>query len=218
MRRAILIAIPIMLLVGAAFYFLVWTPIGEDIAVQEQELSTLQAQENALSQRLRELNRVNERLPEYDRANANMLLSIPGLPQIDGLTDELSVLADRANVAWEAVSFSTPGEQSNTGVREVALAMTVSGQYFEVLGYMYGLAELDRLIRVDGINVTPTIEAETGVNTLSVTINAVAFTTGAIVVPPAPEVAEPDIPVDETTTTTTTTTIDSSTTTTTVGG
>lgn len=216
MRRAILIAIPIMLLVGAAFYFLVWTPIGEDIAVQEQELSTLQAQENALSQRLRELNRVNERLPEYDRANANMLLSIPGLPQIDGLTDELSVLADRANVAWEAVSFSTPGEQSNTGVREVALAMTVSGQYFEVLGYMYGLAELDRLIRVDGINVTPTIEAETGVNTLSVTINAVAFTTGAIVVPPAPEVAEPDIPVDETTTTTTT--IDSSTTTTTVGG
>lgn len=216
MRRAIFIAIPLMLLVGAAFYFLMWVPIGEDIAVQEQELSTLQAQENALSQRLRELNRVNERLPEYDRANANMLLSIPGLPQIDGLTDELSVLADRANVVWEAVSFSTPGEQSNTGVREVALAMTVTGQYFEVLGYMYGLAELDRLIRVDGINITPAIDGETGVNSLSVTINAVAFTTGAIVVPPPPEVAEPDIPVESTTTTTTTP--DSSTTTTTVGG
>ena len=216
MRRAILIAIPLMLLVGAGFYFLLWAPIGEDIAVQEQELSTLQAQENALSQRLRELNRINERLPEYDRANANMLLSIPELPQIDGLTDELSVLADRANVVWEAVSFSTPGEQSNTGVREVTLAMTVTGQYFEVLGYMYGLAELDRLIRVDGITISPALDTETGVNTLSLTINAVAFTTGAIVVPPSPEVAEPDIPVDSTTTTTTTP--DSSTTTTTVGG
>ena len=216
MRRAFLIAIPLMLLVGAAFYFLLWSPIGEDIAVQEQELSTLQAQENALRQRLTELNRINERLPEYDRANANMLLSIPELPQIDGLTDELSVLADRANVVWEAVSFSTPGELSNTGVREVALAMTVTGQYFEVLGYMYGLAELDRLIRVDGITVAPTIDTETGVNTLTVTINAVAFTTGAIVVPPPPEVAEPDIPVDETPTTTTVP--DSSTTTTTVGG
>ncbi len=216
MRRAMLIAIPLMLLVGAAFYFLLWTPIGEDIAIQEQELSTLQAQENALRQRLNELNRINERLPEYDRANANMLLSIPELPQIDGLTDELSVLADRANVVWEAVSFSTPGEQSNTGVREVALAMTVTGQYFEVLGYMYGLAELDRLIRVDGITVAPAIDSETGVNTLTVTINAMAFTTGAIVVPLPPEVAEPDIPVDETTTTTTTP--DSSTTTTTVGG
>ncbi|MDH5421205.1 MAG: type 4a pilus biogenesis protein PilO [Acidimicrobiia bacterium] len=215
MRRALLIAIPVMLLVGAAFYFLLWAPIGEDIAVQEQELSTLQAQENALRQRLTELNRINERLPEYDRANANMLLSIPQLPQIDGLTDELSVLADRANVVWDAVSFSTPGEQSNTGVREVALAMTVTGQYFEVLGYMYGLAELDRLIRVDGITVAPAIDAETGVNTLTVTINAVAFTTGAIVVPPPPEVAEPDIPVE---TTTTTTTVPASTTTTTVGG
>ena len=217
MRRAMLIAIPLMLLVGAAFYFLLWAPIGEDIAIQEQELSTLEAQENALRQRLNELNRINERLPEYDRANANMLLSIPELPQIDGLTDELSVLADRANVVWEAVSFSTPGEQSNTGVREVALAMTVTGQYFEVLGYMYGLAELDRLIRVDGITISPAIDTETGVNTLTLTINAMAFTTGAIVVPPAPEVAEPDIPVDETTTTTTTTP-DSSTTTTTVGG
>ncbi len=216
MRRALLIALPLMLLVGAGFYFLLWGPLGEEIAVQEQELSTLQVQGNALSQRLRELNRVNERLPEYDRANANMLLSIPEAPQIDALTDELSVLADRANVEWEAVSFSTPGDQSNSGVREVALAMTVSGQYFEVLGYLYGLSEMDRLVRVDGINVTPTLETETGVNTLTMTINAVAFTTGAIVVPAPPEVAEPDIPVDETTTTTTT--VDSSTTTTTTAG
>lgn len=216
MRRALLIAIPLMLLVGAAFYFLLWGPIGEDIAVQEQELATLKTQENALSQRLRELNRVNERLPEYDRANANMLLSIPELPQIDGLTDELSVLADRANVEWEAVSFSTPGELSDSGVREVALAMTVRGQYFEVLGYLYGLAEMDRLVRVDAIDVSPALEAETGVNTLSVTINAVAFTTGAIVVPLSPDVADPDIPVESTTTTTTI--ADSSTTTTTVGG
>lgn len=216
MRRALLIAIPLMLLVGAGFYFLLWGPIGEDIAVQEQELATLQAQENALSQRLRELNRVNERLPEYDRANANMLLSIPELPQIDGLTDELSVLADRANVEWAAVSFSTPGDQSTTGVREVGLAMTVSGQYFEVLGYLYGLAEMDRLVRVDAIDISPSLDDETGVNTLTITVNAVAFTTGAIVVPLPPEVAEPDIPVDETTTTTTAP--DSSTTTTTVGG
>ncbi len=216
MRRALLIAIPLMLLVGAAFYFLMWGPIGEDIAVQEQELATLQAQENALSQRLRELNRVNERLPEYDRANANMLLSIPELPQIDGLTDELSVLADRANVAWEAVSFSTPGEQSPSGIREVSMAMTVTGQYFEVLGYLYGLAEMDRLVRVDGLTISPSID-DVGVNTLTITLNAVAFTTGAIVVPLPPEVAEPDIPVDETTTTTTIA-VDSSTTTTTVGG
>lgn len=217
MRRALLIALPLMLLVGAGFYFLLWNPMGEEIAVQEQELATLKVQENALSQRLRELNRVNERLPEYDRANANMLLSIPATPQIDALTDELSLLADRANVEWQAVSFSTPGEQSGTGVREVALAMSVTGQYFEVLGYLYGLAEMDRLVRIDAIDIGPDLDSETGVNTLSVTINAVAYTTGAIVVPLPPEVADPDIPVDETTTTTTTTP-DSSTTTTTVGG
>lgn len=213
MRRALFIAIPLMLLVGAGFYFVVWSGMNDDIAAQETELATLQAQQNALDQRLRTLNRVNERLPEYDRANATMLLSIPETPQVDGLTDELSVLADRANVTWEAVSFSTPGEQSAAGVREIQLAMTVSGQYFEVLGYLYGLSELDRLVRVDAIDISPALDDETGVNTLTLTINALAFTTGQIVVPPPTEVAQPDIPAE-----TTTTTIVGSSTTTTVGG
>ena len=217
MRRALLIAIPTMLLLGAAFYFLSWSPLGEEIAIQEQELSTLQIESQALSQRLLTLERVNERLPDYDRANATMLLSIPATPQVDALTDELSVLADQANVFWKQVSFSTPGAQSATGYREVDIATSVEGQYFEILGYLYGLSELDRLIRVNSVDVTPTLDKETGVNTLSVTINATAFTTGEISVPPAPEVEQPDIPeeeVEEDTTTTTT----SSTTTTTVGG
>ena len=109
MRRALLIAVPVMLLMGAAFYFLSWSPVGEEIAIQEQELSTLQIESQALSQRLLALVRVNERLPEFDRANATMLLSIPASPQVDALTDELSVLADQANVFWKQVSFSTPG-------------------------------------------------------------------------------------------------------------
>ncbi len=160
---------------------------------------------------------MNERLPEYDRANAAMLLSMPSTPQPDGLTDQLSLLADQANVDWTQVSFSTPGEAALSGFREIGVALTIKGQYFEVLGYLYGLGELDRLVRVNSVAVTPALDDETGVNVLSVTINATAFTTGEISVPATPEVEQPDIPeeeVEEDTTTTTT----SSTTTTTVGG
>ncbi len=96
------------------------------------------------------------------------------------------------------------------------MALTIKGQYFEILGYLYGLGELDRLVRVNSVAVSPALDDETGVNLLSVTINATAFTTGEIVVPATPEVDEPDIPEpapEETTTTSSTTT-----TTTTVGG
>lgn len=216
MRRALLIAVPVMLLLAAAFYFLAWTPLDEDIAIQEQELATLQTERQALAQRLITLERVNERLPEYDRANAAMLLSMPSTPQPDGLTDQLSLLADQANVDWTQVSFSTPGEAALSGFREIGVALTIKGQYFEILGYLYGLGELDRLVRVNSVAVSPALDDETGVNLLSVTINATAFTTGEIVVPATPEVDEPDIPEpapEETTTTSST-----STTTTTVGG
>lgn len=229
MRRALFIAIPVMLLLGAAFYFLSWTPVGEDIALQEQELAILQTEGQALTQRKISLERVNERLPEYDRANATMLLSIPTTPQVAALTDELSVLADQANVDWTQVSFGTPSEESDSGYREIGIALTIEGQYFEVLGYLYGLSELDRLVRVNSVDVSPTLDNDTGVNSLAVTINGTAFTTGEIVVPPTPEVADPDIPAatdeqdsgdggfgDDGSTTTTSET--SSTTTTTVGG
>ncbi len=52
MRRALLIAVPVMLLLAAAFYFLAWTPLNEDIDIQEQELATLQTERQALAQRL----------------------------------------------------------------------------------------------------------------------------------------------------------------------
>lgn len=221
MRRALLILIPLMLIVGAAFYFFVWSPVGLDIEDEEQQLATLVTEQRALDQRLQTLQRVNERLPEYDRANATMLLSLPETPQIDALTDELSLLATNSNVVWSQVSFSTPGDLAISGYRDVAISMSIEGQYFEVLGFLYGLSELDRLVRVDSINVSPSLDVDTGVNSLNVTINAVAFTTGEIVVPATPEVSEPDIPDDETeedATDSTTTTTTSSTTTTTVGG
>lgn len=218
MRRALLIAIPLVLLVSAALFFFVISPTNEDIQIAETDLETLKIEERALQQRLSELQIVNERLPEYDRANATMLLSIPETPQVDALTDELTALADRSNVIWKQVSFSTPGDATLSGFRDVGIALSVEGQYFEILGYLYGISDLDRLVRVDSVNLAPAVDEVTGVNTISMTINAVAFTTGDIVIPAAPLVEDPDIPEETTTTTTTLLGGDSTTTTTTAGG
>lgn len=216
MRRAILIALPLVLVISALVYFFVISPTNEEIEVARIDLETEEVEEQALRQRLTVLQRVNERLPEYDRANANMLLSIPANPQIDAITDELTALADRANVVWTQVSFSTPGEETPSGYREIGISLAVEGQYFELLGYLYGMSDLDRLIRINSVDLSPSIDEETGINIMSLTLNAVAFTTGDIVIPEAPVVEDPDIPVDEETTTTTV--LDEATTTTTEGG
>ncbi len=210
MRRLLIIGLPVAILITAAWWFLVVTPINDEIIDQESQLDVLQTQEASLRQQLSALRQVNDRLPEYQRAVADMQRSIPPTPQIDSLIDDLKVLADDTNVVWSAVAFSTPGEETPEGFRTITVNMTVTGQYFELLGYLYGVSELDRLVRIDTLSFSPSLTDE-GFNEITLTINAVAFTTGSIVVPEQPEVEEPDIPA---TTTTTTTTIPSSTTTT----
>ena len=78
---------------------------------------------------------------------------MPPNPQMDALIFELNQLADDSGVTWLNSRYSVPADPLSTGVREVDIAMTVEGQYFEVLGYLYGINEMDRLIRVDGLNM-----------------------------------------------------------------
>jgi len=215
MRRALFIGIPIVLIIGAAWYFLLIQPINEEILDQEAQLELLVSQEATLQQQLSALRRINDRLPEYQRAVAEMQVSIPPTPQVDALIDQLKVLADDTNVDWDEVAFTTPSDPDDAGFRTISVNMTVRGQYFEILGYLYGISEMDRLVRVDSLAFTPQL-TDDGFNEITVTINAVAFTTGTIVVPAQPEIIEP-IPEDETTTTTTTT-VPVTTTTTVAGG
>jgi hypothetical protein len=71
----------------------------------------------------------------------------------------------------------------------------VQGQFFEVLGYLYGIADLERIVRIDAVSLSPE-QDEDGFTIENVSISAVTFTTGNVVLP-APE------EVPETTTTTT---------------
>ena len=81
--------------------------------------------------------------------------------------------------------------------------ISVEGQYFQILGYLYGIADLDRLVRVDGLNVSSSQSAD-GFTVLSTTINATAFTTGQVVIPTPDELIDPSEGTEDDTTTTTT--------------
>lgn len=216
MRRGLLIGILVAVLIGAAWWFLIMSPIGERIATAEADLAAAQSEELQLQTRLAELRRINDNLLEYQVALADMEASIPANPQMDMLVDELARLADDSGVRWVESQYSNPADPSDTGYREITLAMTVEGQYFEVLGYLYGISELDRLLRVDGLQFDPTLDAS-GFNILNVTINATAFTRSDVIVPEVGEIVDPTPPTT-TTSSTTSTTVDGATTTTTAAG
>ncbi len=142
------------------------------------------------------------------------------------LIDDLDALADKTSVEWLGASYGEPTLVPDTDYYAIAVSLRIKGQFFEILGYLYGINDLERLVRIDGVTVSP--GEEDGYTVLGVTITAVAFTTSPLTVPvgDTTTTTEPDTTTSttqpETTTTTEadagSTTTTSSTTTTTTGG
>lgn len=198
--RKVLLGVLFVIITSAMFYFLVFSPKSEEIQIKEDEIAAAESQELQLRNRVAELRRIEARLVEYRDAVNQMTGSVPAEPEMDILILELNQLAVDSGVVWSSGNWSVPAEPTETGVRSINVSVTISGQYFEVLGYLYGISEMDRLIRVESLSFSPTLD-DAGFNILSVTVTATTFTTGNVVVPTPLEPEE--TAATETTTTTT---------------
>jgi hypothetical protein len=104
-------------------------------------------------------------------------------------------------VELQTLSPSLPAVAGDeTDLREIAISAQIEGEFFEVLGFLFGLNEMDRLVRVDGISASSSVD-ESGVTVLAVGVQMTLFTL-ADLLPPLDDIV---IPGDGGTGTTTTT-------------
>lgn len=188
MNAKILLGGLLAVLVGAGFWFLVITPIIENTETIE---ASTQAEEDTQAQLVTQRNRllrVKDNELQYTDAVGVLEAAIPTNPAQSELINALEALANESAVTWEGASFGTPTPVQDGDYNQIQLSVSLTGQYFELLGYLYGMQELDRLIRVDAAAFSPSVED--GRVTLGVSISATAFTTGDISAP------DPGLPSD----------------------
>ncbi|GBE21372.1 MAG TPA: hypothetical protein ENH00_05830 [Actinobacteria bacterium] len=182
-----------IVLLTALWYMFSMRPINERIADTEAQLQTERDTEVLLRTRLASLKKIQDNELNYISAIGAMDAQIPPTPQMPALIDDLDALADETGVDWLGSTIGNPAQNEDQDYFEIPVSIRIEGQFFEVLGYLYGIADLERLVRIDGIAVTPT--DEDGFTMLDVSISAKAFTTS-------------DLMTAEVTDTTTTTTPD----------
>ncbi len=178
MRARILLGGLLAVLVGVGFYFLVLAPIAQNTEEIEAQTASEVSREATLMTERNRLLRVQEAELQYIDAVGELEASIPTSPNQSELINALEALATESAVGWEGATFAQPATNDEGGYNEILLNVQVTGQYFELLGYLYGMEELDRLIRINSATFAPSVE-DSQVE-LAVTINATAFTTGQI--------------------------------------
>ena len=184
-----------IVLVTALWWLFVISPTNTKITEAQDELQALEDSEVLLQTQLLRLKKIQENELTYRSAIGALEAAIPPSPQMPALIDTLAELAEASGVEWESGTYGNPIEVEGEDYFEIPVSLTVQGQFFEVLSYLYGIADLERMVRVDAVTLSPT-QDDNGFTIEDVAISAVTFTTGDVVLP-APE------EITETTTTTT---------------
>ncbi len=151
----VLVGVLLLLLITVIWWFIFFSPKRDAIDAAKAEQETAALRESTLETRLRQLREIKDNELSYLFAIGQMESSIPATPQADAFIEDITFLAETTGVELGSISLTPPVADPATGGFEVPVSLTIEGEYFEVLGFLYGVEALDRLVRVDSIGLDP---------------------------------------------------------------
>ncbi len=175
MRRVgLLVTLAVLMVTGLWWMFLI-SPKNADIADLEQELFGAIDTEQRLRVQINELEIIRQAEVEYLAGLGRLDALIPQRPLLEEFIEQIYELTTETGVELQTLAPSFPSAPGESDLREVAVSVQIEGEFFELLGFLFGLNDMERLVRVDAISVSSTTE-EGGGTILSASIEVKLFT------------------------------------------
>ncbi|MFQ5516962.1 MAG: type 4a pilus biogenesis protein PilO [Acidimicrobiia bacterium] len=164
-----------MVLVTVLWFLFLFTPKSDDLSSAEDQTQALQNEVLSLRGQLGRLRDIEDNRVSYLAAQAGLESSIPLVPNLANLIDGLHLLADDTAVDLQSITPGVPTAVPGVGVTEIVLVLDLQADYFELLGFLYGLEDMERLVKVDALTIDSQ-EDDAGERVLAVTVTAKAYT------------------------------------------
>ena len=161
MRRSVItLVILAFVVITALWWFLMISPRNAEIDDANVALEDAKSQETILQAQIAQLRAVQDNELSFLFALGEMESSIPTDPELDAFIEDLTFLADTTGVEVFSISTAVPTLVEGSSLYTMTVALSLEGEYFEVLGFLYGLEDLERLVVVDSLSLSPTTVAE----------------------------------------------------------
>ena len=164
----------------AGYWFLLRPGVEQAKSDAVTALETAQAEETSLQSSLARLQQIAQHALEYQIAVNELEYSIPAQPQLAEFIIAANELSETNGLDWLSITPNVPTQAMTGPYAEIQAQMQLEGSFFEVLNYLIGVRDLDRLVRIDNLALTATPDAVTGEMTLSASVTAVLFTTSTL--------------------------------------
>ncbi|NNF69417.1 MAG: type 4a pilus biogenesis protein PilO [Acidimicrobiia bacterium] len=161
MKRTTLLFIVLgFLVITALWWFLLISPRNAKIDEANLALDDARSQETVLQAQIAQLRVVQDNELSFLFALGEMESSIPTDPELDAFLEDLTFLADTTGIEVSSISSAVPAQAEGSTLYTMTVALNFQGEYFEVLGFLYGLEDLERLVVVDTLSLNPVAAEE----------------------------------------------------------
>lgn len=176
MRRILILALLGALLATMAWWLLLIGPRNAKITDLEDESFAAIDTEQRLRVQIQQLRDIRDREVEYVAAVGRLNALIPDQPLLEEFIEQLYALAEDTGIDLQSLSPSVPSPPADgSELRQIEVSAQIEGEFFEILGFLFGLSDMERLIRVDGVALSSSI-AEDGTTVLSASLELRLFT------------------------------------------
>lgn len=182
MKRNFLLALLGVILITLLWWMFLISPRNGEIADVERETFAAVDAEQRLRVQISQLEEISEREDEYVEALDSLAALIPTDPELDEFIEDVDALAQATSVDLLTLAPSTPAPpvSETSALRDILISCEIEGEFFEILGFLFGLTDMERLVRVDAITLSSS-ESETGAIIISAGLELRLFTLSDLV-------------------------------------
>lgn len=206
-RRIVIVTAGASVILLAVWFFALWMPKGEELQEERDRVALAEDQASQLETKILKLKQSKENGPTLLARLDKLRSAVPDSPNLPQFILDANDAAVASGVEFVSISPREPAPSKVAGLPpEIGLEVQIEGGYFQVLDFLERLTDLQRVIVLDGVNVTP-MGDDGSAPPLTVSLSGRMFTTElpASAVPAAPP-STPAAPTQSTPETTPTTT------------
>lgn len=150
-QRLLLVVVTILLL-GGAFYFFKYKDQAQTIRRLQASITEQQKKLETLKLAALEVEKLQKELAASEEQLTQVLALLPDQKEIPGLLDNISQLG--AEVGLENILFQPQPEQPREFHAAIPIRLDLVGTYHELGVFLDRVSKLDRILKVENLNLT----------------------------------------------------------------
>lgn len=181
MKRGVVLGLAAgAVVVVLGWYFLLFAPLSSDVDSTHSKVAEAKRQTLELKATVSRLEGLSANAPQQQATLRRLNAAIPATPDLADFILQANRIAAESGIDWLSVSPAPPAATAGGTNSTIALSMQIEGGFFQVLDYLNRLEDLERLVVVDGVNISASTAGSTTASGATASVTATGAPTLAV--------------------------------------